>query len=94
MPAYSGVLSGITFIFGYAATISVSYVAGTITKDHTRQEWREMLFLNCGMLGAGTLLFAIFGRGEPIGDWAKARDFDQEKTDQNSDISTVSVEKF
>lgn len=82
-------------MFGFAATISVSYVVGAITKDHTRDEWREILFVNCGVLAVGTLLFAIFGRGAPIGDWAKAKDFDQEEQDgENYEKATVMIEKF
>lgn len=73
VPAYAGVLTGLNFIFGYTATITLSYLIGSLTKHHTIDEWRQALFMGVGALAAGTFVFALFGSGQPIGDWAKDR---------------------
>ncbi|KHJ89728.1 hypothetical protein OESDEN_10439 [Oesophagostomum dentatum] len=71
-PPFSGTVMGIGNTISCLAGIVSPMVTSALTPNGTQEEWQSVLWLTAGILGAGSLIFALFASGE-VQEWAKLK---------------------
>ena len=82
-PSYAGVLFGLTNTISAIPGFLAPTLAGALTPNKTQEEWQHVFLVCSAFAVLGTIVFALFARGE-IQEWARGSHKENTKMEEDN----------
>ncbi|CAH1786848.1 unnamed protein product [Owenia fusiformis] len=83
-PQFASIIAGISDAVENAVGVAAPLLLRYITRDDTSLQWRQMFYINGGIVVSGIIVYLIFGKGHVL-PWAKTDTKEKQPDESNTD---------